>query len=199
MQPAEMAGWWPNSGPEAMARLDDGRFVILAEQRSRFGGESHEGLLFEDDPVEGGEPIVFSAATPERMRPVDMTAMPDGRMLIVLRDFNWIVPPRWSVALAVADPAEIREGENWELEVIAKLAGPIPIDNYEGVAIELGKGGDCHVWLISDDNFSKLQRSLLLKLKWPRCGQMEDAKKPSAPSGTEDQGGRQIVSAPNKR
>ncbi len=173
--PREMAGWWPNSGPEAMVRLDDGRFIVLAEQRSRFGGESHEGLLFAGDPLNDEEPLVFSMATPGGMRPVDMTAMPDGRALILLRDFNWIVPPRWSVALAIADPAKIEAGKNWPLELIAQLDDPIPADNYEGIALaqyipEVGLPG-CWIWLISDDNFSKFQRTLLLKLDWPTCGQ----------------------------
>jgi hypothetical protein len=168
-QPAEMAGWSDNSGPEAMMRLDDGRFIVLAEQRSRFGGDSHEALLFADDPLKDEEPLVFSMATPNGMRPVDMTLTPSGKALILLRDHNWIVPPRWSIALALADPTQIEAGENWEVEVLARLDSPIPIDNFEGIALDQRTDKGCDLWLISDDNFSKFQRTLLLKLDWPTC------------------------------
>lgn len=167
--PAEMAGWWDNSGPEAMARLPDGRFIILAEQRTRFGGDNHEGLLFSGDPTVAEDLVVFQLATPDGMRPVDMAPMTDGRVLILLRNFDVIPWPAWHVAIATADPAEIEEGETWPIEVLARLNAPIPPENYEGITIAERGDGSCDIWLISDDNFSVFQRTLLLKLEWDKC------------------------------
>lgn len=167
--PNEMALWSEFSGPEAMARLADGRFIVLAEQRTRFGGDSHEGLLFPSDPLTGAEPLVFQLATPDEMRPVDMVPVPDGRVLILLRNYDLLPWPSWHVAIAVADPAEIEEGENWPIEVFARLDAPIPPDNYEGIALKQRADGLCDIWLISDDNFSLFQRTLLLKLSWADC------------------------------
>ena len=178
--PPAMSGWLGNSGPEAMVRLADGRFIVLAEQKSRFGGDSHEGLLFPTDPVEGAEPLVFRLATPDSMRPVDMAAMPDGRVLILLRSLS-LFPPGFHAALAVADPQEIAEGANWPLEVVAQIDRPLPPENYEGLALREAADGGCSVWLISDDNFSRFQRTLLLQFAWPECakGAPRDAARPS--------------------
>ena len=179
--PPSMAGWMGNSGPEAMARLADGRFIVLAEQRSRFGGDSHEGLLFPSDPVDGAKPLVFRLATPDGMRPVDMTAMPDGRVLILLRSFS-LFPPSFQVALALADPTDIAEGENWPIELLGRIERPLPPENYEGLALAQRGDGSCSVWLISDDNFSRFQRTLLLEFSWPECGKgvPQSAARPSS-------------------
>jgi len=167
--PDEMAGWSENSGPEAMAYLADGRFIVLAEQRTRFGGDSHEGLLFPSDPLNGNDPLVFQLATPDEMRPVDIVPTPDGRVLILLRNYDLLPWPSWHVAIAVADPAKIEEGANWPIVILATLDAPIPPDNYEGIALKQREDGTCDIWLISDDNFSVLQRTLLLKLEWLDC------------------------------
>lgn len=41
---------------------------------------------------------------------------------------------------------------------------PLPVDNFEGVAIGTAPSGAPRIWLISDDNFSANQRTLLLAL-----------------------------------
>ena len=45
---------------------------------------------------------------------------------------------------------------------IAALAPPLVHDNFEGMAITR-EGGATILWLVSDDNQSMLQRTLLLK------------------------------------
>ena len=46
----------------------------------------------------------------------------------------------------------------------ANLRTPLPVDNFESVAIGTGPAGNTRIWLISDDNFSNDQRTLLLAL-----------------------------------
>ncbi|MFN3212687.1 MAG: esterase-like activity of phytase family protein [Henriciella sp.] len=46
----------------------------------------------------------------------------------------------------------------------AALKSPLPTDNYEGIAIGKAPNGATRIWLISDDNFSNNQRTLLLAL-----------------------------------
>lgn len=46
----------------------------------------------------------------------------------------------------------------------AALKSPLPTDNYEGIAIGKAPSGATRIWLISDDNFSNNQRTLLLAL-----------------------------------
>jgi hypothetical protein len=166
MAPAAMRRWPSNLGPEAIARLSDGRFIVLAEGSPRWFDDTMPALLFPADPVEGAEPVTFHFVPPDGYRPVDMAVMPDGRVLILVRSVRWRLPPRFEGMLVVADPAEIRAGKRWTGREIAHLVPPVPMDNYEGLAIEPAPGGRLVLWLISDDNQSSFQRTLLLKLLW---------------------------------
>ena len=67
--------------------------------------------------------------------------------------------------LIVADPAEIAAGEEWRWHKLADLKRPVPRDNFEGLAIVPDASG-VTLWLISDDNFARIQRTLLLELHW---------------------------------
>jgi len=167
VRPEAMRGWPGNHGPEAMVRLADGRFVVLAESERRWSGEEVPGLLFPADPVAGADPIAFRFVSPAGYQPVDMAELPDGRALILLRKVVWGVPPGFAGKLVVADPATIRAGEVWRAAPLADLVAPLPSDNFEGLAVAPDGRGGVVLWLISDDNDSIAQRTLLLRLRWP--------------------------------
>jgi hypothetical protein len=166
VRPPEMRRWPSNSGPEAMVRLADGRFIVLSEASPRWFDDDLPALLFPGDPVDGARPEPFRYAPPDGYRPVDMAEIPDGRVLILLRAVRWGVPPRFESKLVVADPADIRRSGRWSGREIAHVGEPLPTDNYEGVAVEPADDGRLVLWLISDNNKSRFQRTLLLKLLW---------------------------------
>jgi hypothetical protein len=47
-----------------------------------------------------------------------------------------------------------------------RFAPPLTTDNYEGIAALPRPDGSVRFYLISDDNFSRLQRTLLLAFDW---------------------------------
>jgi len=163
VRPPQMQGWPSNTGPEAIVRLADGRFVVLSEGSPGWFAADLPALLFPGDPVEGARPAPFRFRPPEGYRPVDTALLPDGRVLILL-----------------PDPAEIRAGERWSGREIAHLAEPVPMDNYEGLAVEPGENGALVLWLISDDNKATFQHTLLLKLLWRSSERARES--PRAPS-----------------
>lgn len=167
VRPEAMQGWPSNSGAEAMVRLADGRFVVIAEGPADWSGADSPGLLFEADPVSGVEPVRFSFPSRAGFRPVDAAQLPDGRVLILLRKVEWGLPPGFAGKLVVADPAAIAEGQPWRATPVADLEAPLPTDNYEGLAVESDGRGGAVLWLISDDNRTPFQRTLLLRLEWP--------------------------------
>ena len=166
VRPAEMRTWPGNSGPEALVRLADGRFVVLSEGSPRWLADEVPALLFPADPVDGARPIRFRFRPPAGFSPVDIAQLPDGRLMILLRTVRLGLPPRFENKLMIADPALIRPGELWPARAVADLAEPLPMDNYEGLAIEAAPDGSAVLWLISDNNQALLQRTLLLKLLW---------------------------------
>ena len=166
VQPPEMRRWPTNRGPEALVRLTDGRFIVLAEGSPRWFDDDLPALLFPGDPVAGAKAVPFRFVPPEGYKPVDMAETPDGRVLILLRSVQWGLPPRFESKLVAADPADIRPGKQWRGREIAHLTALVPMDNYEGLAVAAAEDGQFVLWLISDDNQSSFQRTLLLKLLW---------------------------------
>lgn len=162
----EMASWPQNQGPEAMLRLRDGRFVVLCECNPGWlQGARHPALLIGDDPTSGSAAQSFSFAGTDGYRPTDMAQLPDGRVLILVRQLVWPVPARFAVKILIADPAEIEAGGTWQAREVADLSAPWPVDNYEGLAIERQADGQLIGWIISDENGAVTQRVLLLKVR----------------------------------
>ncbi|MCZ8368815.1 MAG: esterase-like activity of phytase family protein [Porphyrobacter sp.] len=166
--PPAMAKWRRNSGPEAMVRLADGRFLVIAEGPQKGSQTLHEALLFRGDPLAGGKPTVFRLRAPTGYDPIDAAQLPDGRVLILLRRVRYSIPARFDTAIAIADPREIRDGTLWRMRVIERLEGGIFADDFEGLAYvpsaqDPSRGA---MWVITDDNFSIFQRSLLARFAW---------------------------------
>ncbi|MCA8901438.1 MAG: hypothetical protein KDA53_09325, partial [Hyphomonas sp.] len=49
----------------------------------------------------------------------------------------------------------------WDGEEIV-ITRPMTTDNFEGIAVDAHADGSARVWIVSDDNFSPMQRTLLL-------------------------------------
>jgi hypothetical protein len=162
VRPRAMRDWGNNTGPEAMVRLADGRFVVLRE--GWLEDERHEGLAFAGDPLTAKPPRRFTLVGPLGFRPTDTAQLPDGRLLILMRKLLWPAPARFAGRIVVADPRELDHGELLHGMVAAKLSSSLPVDNFEGLAIEPRADGKVTVWLISDDNGALSQRTLLWKL-----------------------------------
>lgn len=164
VQPESMRDWGVNTGPEAMTRLVDGRFVLLREGFEGWSDRLHPAVMFAGDPTENPKGQRFLFDGPAGFSPTDMAQMPDGRLLILMRSLIWPMPQRFAGRIAIGDPRTIRPGQTWHVTEVARLSSDLPIDNFEGLAIVPREDGRLTVWLISDDNYSPLQRTLLWKM-----------------------------------
>ncbi|MHA6718162.1 esterase-like activity of phytase family protein [Sphingomonas sp. RS6] len=164
--PAAMRGWPQNGGAESMARLPDGRFVVIGET-ARPPGPGHRGeravLLFGDDPTRRGiVPVSLSFAPPPGFDPSDAAALPDGRLLVLVRRFA--LPGLFTARLMLVDPQGWVPGSVLRGRAIADFAPPFQHDNFEGLAVTR-EGDSLIVWMISDDNEQWWQQTLLLKFR----------------------------------
>jgi hypothetical protein len=159
-QPALMRDWRANSGAEGMVRLGDGRFLVFCEGNSDDRPLS-DVVLFGGDPSDPRTPatLLHYRRVPG-YRVSDAALLPDGRLLILNRRFEWL--EGFSLVVTIADPSGLRAGAVLEGREIARLQPPLTIDNMEGVSVTV-ENGRTIVWLVSDDNFFPLQRTLLLK------------------------------------
>jgi hypothetical protein len=165
-------GWKANGSTEAIVRLPDGRFIILIETHLRNDG-SNSAFLFSGDPVEPGSSVTpFGYRAPEGYRPTDAAMLPDGRLLVLNRRVSF--PNGFSAKLTVFDPADISKDVAVKPITIATLASPLLVDNMEALAVT-EEAGQTVIWMLSDNNFTALQRTLLMKfaLRLPK-------KKPEA-------------------
>jgi hypothetical protein len=159
-RPEPMRAWRGNAGPEAMTRLADGRFLVFCEGLSDNQPLS-DAVLFDGDPADPRTPnhLLHYRRVPG-YRVSDATTLPDGRIVILNRRFQWL--EGFSLAITSADPRGRGAGATIERREVARLAPPLSVDNMEGVSATV-ENGRTILWLVSDDNFFPLQRTLLLK------------------------------------
>lgn len=152
-------GWSSNSGVEALTRLADGRFAMIGERK-------RTGFAFAGDPVERGgyEAFAYAPPAPDHAT-VDMAQLPDGRVLLLLRNFTLAagVPP-FESKIAIGPAPMAKSEKPWAPRIALDLAGIVPRENYEGIALREEKDGRVAVWLIADDNLAWFQRTLVVKL-----------------------------------
>jgi hypothetical protein len=161
--PPGLAAAPANAGLEALAVLADGRWLALAEALPP--GEA-PGLTtaWLGGP---GRWMRLAWRAAGWMQPVDAAGLADGGALVLERGFvllggffgRLVHVPR--AALAAARPDGLLRGEE-----VLRIALPLPMDNFEGVSV-FHHDGRRLVALVSDDNDSRLQRSLLLLFDWP--------------------------------
>ncbi|MFS0772661.1 esterase-like activity of phytase family protein [Sphingomonas sp. 1P08PE] len=160
--PAAMAGWRSNGGAESLARLADGRFVAIGESPP-YGEHARVGLVWPGDPTMLSAPAFrFTYYPTPGYDPADLTELPDGRLLVVER--RLALPFAWSARLMIVERAALRPGASVRGREIATLAAPLVHDNVEGVAA-VREGDATILWLVSDDNWLPIQRTLLLKFR----------------------------------
>jgi hypothetical protein len=162
--PGAMDDWPNNGGAEAIVRFDDGRFLVFSEAGNG-PGSSREVLLFSTDPSEADVevPVRLGYQPPAAHRITDAALLPDGRLMVLNRDFS--VVRGVSVIITLVDVSQLDSDTILVGDEVARLAPPLTVDNMEAIAIEEVDGRTI-VWIASDDNFNPLQRTLLMQFEW---------------------------------
>jgi hypothetical protein len=91
----------------------------------------------------------------------DLAFLPSGEMLLLERRFALL--RGMAARIRRFRPTRLRLGRRWTGPVIFEADGAHQIDNLEGIALHRHPDGATIVTLISDNNFSVLQRTLLLE------------------------------------
>lgn len=159
--PADMRRWPANSGPEAMVRLDDGRFIVFSEDVRRDG--TSDVLLFDRDPTDPRSRAErLSYRLPRGFSVTDAALLGAGRIVTLHRSAS--ISDGLVASVGIADLGAIRAGAVVAPRIVSTLHPPLTVDNMEALAVER-VGGRTRLWIASDDNFSALQRTLLLQFQ----------------------------------
>lgn len=154
-------GLRPNRGLEALASLPEGDLLVGAELGRRGAASPVWRLRLEEEtPI---EPISRMRAPPG----FGLTAWDwDGErqaMVAVQRFFA----PGFGLRIRIVAAPLPSQGRAFAVETLAALVPPMPIDNVEGLSIRPVEGGS-RFFLVSDDNYSQNQQTLLLIFDWLR-------------------------------
>jgi hypothetical protein len=145
-----------NKGAEALVQLADGRLLLLVERRLDDGDRDYTGWLRGTD----GKWRALSLARKPGYHPTAAAQLPSGDLLVLTRAYNPLAGAR--VRLQRIPLATVAPGARLDGPVLAHFRAPYIVDNFEGVAVR-EVGGETRIYLLSDDNFNFLQRTLLLE------------------------------------
>jgi len=148
-----------NLGLEALASLPDGRLVAITEGL-RIGPDALRGWIA-DGAGAPWKPFLWTRTG--RFAPSDATVLPDGDLLVLERRFTFI--GGFAARLSRVKAAALRPGTTVTGDELAVLAPPLQLDNFEGVAARTGPRGETLIYLVSDDNFQPLEKTLLFMLE----------------------------------
>ncbi|WP_157727722.1 esterase-like activity of phytase family protein [Stappia sp. ES.058] len=150
-----------NKGMEAIAAANTGplagTLVIIGER----------GLTFADDLpgflIGGANPGEFTVARQDAYDATDAAFLPDGDLLLLERRFT--LRHGLGMRLRLFSPDELAPGRRAVGTVLLEAGYTDQIDNMEGLAVHESREGKTILTLISDDNRSILQRTLLLRFR----------------------------------
>lgn len=142
-----------NEGIEALTRFEDGALIALSQTEVKQGSI---GYILDAD----GNSEKFHYKNKKDFSVTDMTLMDDGRLLVLERAYSPLRGVRMRISAIARDqiqPGAIVEGE----ELIA-LGGVYILDNMEAIATHKDDEGRDLIYILSDDNYDSLQKTLLL-------------------------------------
>lgn len=142
-----------NGGVEALTALRDGTLVMLGERTRDAAGHF---LGWRGRP---GKWNVFRVQSTGLFRPTGAATLPTGDILLLERQFS----PLGGLAARISKiPRSSLESRAPVKSIeFGRLESPLETDNFEGIDVVTSIRGRTHVYLISDDNFLPVQRTLL--------------------------------------
>jgi len=151
--PDELAAMPANSGIEALTLLNDGRLLAITEGRNKSG----HAVAWVSNP-DGWSVMTYANA--DDFKVTGAATLPDGDVLLLERRFTL----RDGVAVRIRrlKGETIQPAARLRAEMIAELRPPLNVDNFEGIDIRTTDNGRTYVHIVSDDNFSPIQRTLLM-------------------------------------
>jgi len=147
----------PNKGFEGITLLADGRLLAITERTLDAQGNEKGWIV----PLDGKPYAALSLKHEDDFDLTDLSRLPNGDILTLERRYTRIAGPGMRIRLIKKDtivPGAVLDGE-----VIAELGAGSSIDNMEGLANRTSDDGRILLYLISDDNQSPAQHTVLFE------------------------------------
>jgi hypothetical protein len=152
---AEAAARAGNAGIEALTALPDGGLLALSE------GVFEEPGQLAAWRIDDGEVTPLRYVVSDGFVPTGADRL-DDTIYLVERRFS-LRDGGFASRLVALDVEQIRQGGPLAGHALAQLGRPAINENFEGIAARRAADGRTLLYLVSDDNFLGLQRTLLLQ------------------------------------
>ncbi len=149
----------PNVGLEALTATSDGALLVGAEGGGR--GTTRMWLAPLNAPAPVASRIGYGLRPGYSLTSLDR--LPDGGGIVALERFY--APVIGARARITMFPESALNGSGEELagvELLGSIAPPLAVDNFEGITATRMPDGATRIYIVSDNNFSGRQRTLLL-------------------------------------
>lgn len=143
-----------NGGLEAIAYLQDGSLLAISE--NTFDEDGH--IIGARLTAEGATPVRLKQHLPYAL--TDMDVLPNGDIITLERHYSPLAGVSMMMRRIPADTLE--NDEPLDGEVLVEANHTRSIDNMEGLSVRQDEEGRTLLYVISDDNFNAIQRTLLL-------------------------------------
>jgi hypothetical protein len=166
--PADFATLSSNKGLECLTAAPKqsplaGKLITVSERSLDAAGNLRAYAV--DGKVAGdvfdNHPMRFSVKRSDEFEVSDCAILPPGDLLLLERRYS----PARGVGMRIrrVPLTAIKEGATVDGKELIDVDLAYQIDNMEGVAIHRNAAGETVITLVSDDNFSVIQRNLLLQ------------------------------------
>lgn len=158
--PTALAEAPSNGGLESLASFSDGRVFALTEQMKTRRGNFAAFLQ-----TKGSWSALEWTGSAPGFEPSDATVLPDGDLLVLERLWSALAPMDLRSRILRVKGETVAPGAALEGELVAELRAPLVVENFEGISAFTTPRGATRLLLVSDDNFSPAQRTLLLSFE----------------------------------
>jgi hypothetical protein len=114
--------------------------------------------------IQGADIKQFTVKRSESYDITDATLLPDGDVLILERKYGILAGP--SMRLRRIHTADIKPDVLVDGPVVMEADMQFQIDNMEALSVHCSADGETVLTLMSDDNYSRIQRTLLLQFAY---------------------------------
>lgn len=156
--PAQFPLMPANGGVEALARLADGRLLALSESLKTNKGTLGWIGTPDTDGIFDWELVTYPSDG--HNAPTGAATLPGGDIIVVERRYG--VLSGLGVRLRRIPAQQMTANAFLDGPLLADMTQPFSVDNFEAVAPFTDPAGRQRLLILSDDNFSPLQRTLLL-------------------------------------
>ncbi len=156
--PVEISRAPSNGGIEGLTSLPGGRLLALTEKFANRDG-SFKGWL-----IDGSQFAALSYLPANGFHVVDCAALKNGDVLLLERRYVHI--GIFSARLTIVDGKTIQPGGKLSGRELLRIEQPLVVENFEALAVQPTPKGTM-IYLVSDDNYSPFQQTLLLQFLLP--------------------------------